>query len=88
MTSEVITGSMESLFLLDALVDHLVPRQTFLHFVYFHQFQESKQHFHNGNNNLAQTRLSPIFHQTYIYDLHEQPEFQNIFMVSLKLIFT
>ena len=32
MTSEVITGSMESLFLLDALVDHLVPRQTFLHF--------------------------------------------------------
>ena len=31
-TQIVITGSMESLFCLDALVDHLARRQTSLHF--------------------------------------------------------
>ena len=55
--------------------------------VCFHQFQEWKPRFHSGNNNLVQTKLLPISHQTYIYDLHEQPEFATYFMVSLELQF-
>ena len=57
--------------------------------VYFHQFQEWKPHFHNDNNNLVQTKPLPIFHQTYIYDLHEQPEFWKFFYgFSFFKIFT